>query len=659
MRLARRTPFTARRRPFTTRGTPLTARRTPFTARPLPFTGPPSPAVLLVVLQLAVAPALATAQDQPAPGSAAEYVRSEYHIPMRDGVELFTAVYVPKEPVGPLPFLVMRTPYSCRPYGEGDGDPAFLSEWIQSDRYIAVCQDVRGRWMSDGLYDNMRPHVPGETPIDESSDTWDTIEWLLENVPGHNGKVGQLGISYPGFYAAAALPEAHPALTASSPQAPIADFWFDDFHHRGAYTLAYFLITPLFGVQKEGPTTEPWFDFPPRYTPDGYRYYMDLGPLSNADTIFGPENFFWRQLVEHPNYDAFWQDRDLLPHLRGIDHAVLTVGGLFDAEDLYGPFNIYRTIEEQNPEATNMLVMGPWSHGQWRSTDVHQMVGDIWFGDSISIAFMRDVEAPFFRHFLKGAGPAPDFEALVFDTGRKEWRRFDAWPPPAAAPARWYLRDREVLASAPPASGEAAFTEYVSDPNEPVPYTDRIRLVFTPRAYMTEDQRFAERRPDVIEFMTPPLEEDVTLVGEVLAHLEVSTTGTDADWVVKLIDVYPASMPNDSLTPGHIRLSGYQQMVRSEIQRGRFRNSFEVPEPFTPGEVATVAFPLQGVLHTFRKGHRIMVQVQSTWFPLFDRNPQTFVPNIFEAAAEDFVRATHRLHHGPGAESWIEVRVLQ
>jgi putative CocE/NonD family hydrolase len=592
----------------------------------------------------------------PASDLAARYEKREHRIEVRDGVQLYTAVYAPRGVTGSHPILLRRTPYSCGPYGP-DAFPERIgpSAVLEEEGYIFVCQDVRGRYMSDGLYDNMRPHVPGDGSIDESSDTYDTIEWLVRNVPGNNGKVGMWGISYPGFYTAAALPEAHPALVASSPQAPIADFFFDDFHHHGAFTLAYWLITPVFGYQKDERTPDDWFPIRRPATRDGYQFYLDLGRLSDT---YGPDNFFWRQLVEHPNYDEFWQSRNILPHLRNVDHAVMTVGGWFDAEDLYGPLNIYRTLERENPGAFNVLVMGPWSHGGWSRPRSPHLVGNIVFGEDISGWYQREVEAPFFRHFLKGEGEPPSFEALVFDTGRKEWRAFPSWPPPSARPSRFYLRGDGSLSLEPPTNSEAQHSEYVSDPNEPVPYTDAIRLVFTPRLYMTEDQRFASRRPDVIEFQTPLLEEDLTLSGEIVAQLEVSTTGTDADWVVKLIDVYPDDEPNDGHTPEGIELSGYELLVRSEVIRGRFRNSYERPEPFVPGEVTTVRLPLQDVFHTFKRGHRIMVQIQSTWFPLFDRNPQSFVPNIFEAEAGDFITATHRVHHSPARPTFLEVEVL-
>jgi putative CocE/NonD family hydrolase len=588
------------------------------------------------------------------------YVKYEYHIPMRDGVRLYTQVYVPRDRSRDYPILFKRTPYGVGSYGPHNYNNYLgPSESVARDIYIFVYQDVRGRYMSEGLYDNMRPHVPGDSEIDESSDTYDTIEWLLENVEGHNGKVGMWGTSYPGFYVTAALPEAHPALVASLPQAPISDFFFDDFHHHGAFILTYWLFMPITGYQKDSLTTRDWFQMVRSHTADGYKFFMDLGPLKNTSEYYGEDNFLWWQVAAHPNYDEFWQARNILPHLKDVDHAVMTVGGWFDAEDLYGPLNIYRTLERENPGSFNVLVMGPWAHGGWGYDRSPHMVGNLYFGDNISGWYQREVEAPFFRYFLKGEGEPPSYEALTFDTGRNEWLEFDVWPPAEVEPARLYFQGGKVLSSDPPVRGVAEYTEYVSDPNEPVPYTDATRIRGTPRYYMSEDQRFAGRRPDVIEFQTEVLEEDVTLAGDIIASLKVSTTGTAADWVVKLIDVYPDDEPNNEHTPGHIRLGGYQQMVRSEVIRGRFRNSYEHPEPFVPGEVTEVTLPLQDVLHTFKAGHRIMVQVQSTWFPLVDRNPQKYVDNIFEADEEDFIKATHRVYHSPEHASYLEVKVLR
>ncbi len=591
------------------------------------------------------------------------YDKMEVQIPMRDGIKLFTAIYSPKDKSQKYPFLINRTCYSVQPYGP---DAMFgrlgPSTYADKEGYIIVHQDVRGRWMSEGKYDNMRPHVMGEKPIDESSDTYDTIEWMLKNVPNNNGKAGIWGISYPGFYSAAALPEHHPALVAASPQAPISDFFFDDFHHNGAYLLSYFIATSVFGYQHDGPTQKPWYEMVNPKTEDGYQFYMSLGPLSNANKYFGKDNFFWQELSGHPNYDEFWQARSLLPHLATpIKTNVLTVGGFFDAEDLYGPLHIYQQIEKHSSENFNAIVMGPWSHGAWSSNTPVAKVGNIVFGERIADSYQREIEAPFFAHFLKGKGPAPNFEAMMFDTGLKKWTTFEKWPPPQAAATRWYLSADHTLGNMPQADKVKPFSEFVSDPANPVTEQKRedVKLQFTPRNYMSDDQRFATERDDVLTFQTDVLTEDVTLVGDIVGRLVVSTSESDADWIVKLIDEYPKDEPNDPSTPKGITLAGYQLLVRGDIMRGRFRNSFEKPEPFTPNQMTEVKVPLLDIFHTFKKGHRIMVQVQSTWFPLIDRCPQKYVPNIFAAKAEDFVKATHRVYHFPAdSASYIEVRTL-
>lgn len=588
------------------------------------------------------------------------YEKFEYRVPMRDDVLLHTTVYVPKDTSKKYPIILKRTPYSCRPYGP-DAYPARIApRLLQEEGYIFVMQDVRGRWMSEGKYDNMRPHVPGDEEIDESSDTYDTIEWLLKNVENNNGKCGIMGISYPGFYSAAALPEHHPALVAASPQAPIADFFFDDFHHQGAYTQMYWVATSTFGYQHNGPTPNSWYNSAQPDTNDAWDFYMKLGPLKNSSQYYGEDNFFWQQLVEHPNYDKFWQRRSIVPHLKDVKTNVMTVGGWFDAEDLYGPLNIYRSLEKNNPDTFNVLVMGPWSHGGWSRNSRLNQVGNIVFGEDISTWYQREVEAPFFRHFLKGEGEMPKFEALVFDTGRKEWQVFDQWPPKNAEPTSLYLLENKNL-HPEQVYNEKEYEEFVSDPMNPVPYRKRddLQVRFTPRPYMTDDQRFASERDDVLVFQTEPLSADVTLAGELVADLKISSDQTDADWVVKLIDVYPDDTENHRQTPPGIKLAGYQQMVRSEAFRSRFRNSYENPEPLVPGEVTTVEVPLQDVFHTFKKGHRIMIHVQSTWFPLIDRNPQKYVDNIFKADAEDFVKARHRVYHSEKHPSAIKVRMIK
>lgn len=609
------------------------------------------------------------------------YQKYEYKIPMRDGTKLHTAVYVPKDAstTNKYPFLMQRTCYSVAPYGPDEyASQLGPSGTLMRDKYIFVYQDVRGRWNSEGTWTNMTPNVPDSKPPrsskvstdpsalaiqraadtpDESSDTYDTIDWLLKNVPNNNGRVGQWGISYPGFYTIAGAVDAHPALKASSPQAPVSDFYFDDFHHNGAFIQAYLFTYPVFGVQHDGPTTKPWYNnqMINTGTRDGFQWQLDLGPLKNADKYY-KDNFYWKETVEHPNYDEFWQKRSIIPHLKNIKHALMTVGGWFDAEDLYGPLNIYKTVEKNNPGTYNTLVMGPFGHGRWSRETGHTLHSNIYFGDSIATFYQRNIEAKFFNHFLKGAGDGKTGlpEAYLFNTGRNEWRTFDKWPVANAQPMQFYLDNAGKLE---PKEGKG-FSEFVSDPRKPVPYTEDITTTqgFTPFNYMSEDQRFAGRRPDVLTFQTDVLTEDLTLGGEIMAKLKVSTTGTDADWVVKLIDVYPPDEPNHPYMPNkNITLSNYQQMVRSEAMRGRFRNSFEKPEPFKPGEVTDVNFRLQDVLHTFKKGHRVMIQVQSTWFPLIDRNPQKYVDNIYKANAEDFQKATHRVY----GNSVIEVQVLK
>ncbi len=590
------------------------------------------------------------------------YEKRSVRVPMRDGKTLYTTIYTPRDKTKKYPIMLKRTPYSIQPYDDSRYSPRIApSKYMEKDGYIFVHQDVRGRWMSEGNFDNMRPHVAGDAAIDESSDTYDTIEWLLKNTPENNGKVGMWGISYPGFYTTAALPEHHPALVAASPQAPISDFFFDDFHHNGAYLLSYFVATSTFGYQHNGPTPRQWYSSLSPSSQDPWTFYTTLGPMSNAGRLYDDSNFFWKQLVEHPNYDEFWQKRSILPHLKNIKANVMTVGGLFDAEDLYGPFNIYKEIEKNNPDTFNVIVMGPWSHGDWATEHKHAVVGKVAFGENVSTIYQREVEAPYFSHFLKGTGKKPKFEALMYDTGVRGWRTFSKWPPAAAKPVKHYLHGNRSISTTAPTDAKTPESSFVSDPGNPVPHRARqdLRMQFTPRQYMSDDQRFASARPDVLVFQTPPLTEPLTITGEILAHLKVSTTGTSADWVVKLIDVYPDTHGFLKGSEPGLNFGGFQQMVRSEVIRGRFRNSFEKPEPFVAGEMAEINLPLQDICHTFKKGHRIMVHVQSTWFPLIDRNPQKYVDNIFKAKAEDFIKATHTVYHKPEAESWIELKVFE
>ena len=589
---------------------------------------------------------------------AENYTKQEVRIKMRDGLELFTAIYSPKDTSKKYPIVMQRTPYNCAPYGPDQFKRSIApNETMMKEGYIVVYQDVRGRYMSDGLYDNMRGYIPNKkvkTEVDEASDTYDTIDWLVKNVANNNGNVGTWGISYPGYYASYSLLSGHPALKAVSPQACISDFFFDDFHHNGAYLLSYWKVTPLFGPQKTKPTTEAWFKFPNVGTNDDYQFFLNAGPLVNLDKYYDSSNEFWQQLKEHSSYDEFWQKRGLLQHLKNIKPAVMIVGGWFDAEDLYGPLNTYSTIEKSSKNY-NTIVMGPWSHGDWARNSEKQIIGNINFGDSISGFYQKNIEANFFRHFLKNNGKGENKlpEAYVFDTGRKEWKTYDAWPPKNTEKQQFYLQPQQKLTKN---AGAVSFEEFISDPKKPVPHSEDIKQQgLTPRKYMTDDQRFAARRPDVLVFETDVLAEDVTLAGDILAKLQVATTGTDADWIVKVVDVFPNDEPETKEVQPYLKMSNYHMMVRSEVMRGRFRNSFVNPQPFVANEKTPVNVKLQDVFHTFKKGHKIQIQVQSTWFPLIDLNPQTFVPNIFYAKPEDFKKQTHRVY----SDSAIEFTVLK
>ncbi|MCJ7630271.1 MAG: CocE/NonD family hydrolase, partial [Longimicrobiales bacterium] len=526
--------------------------------------------------------------------------------------------------------------------------------------FIFVLQDVRGAYMSEGTFVNMTPHLSekaGPEDVDESTDAYDTIEWLLANAGNNNGRVGQWGISYPGFYSSASMIDAHPALRAVSPQAPIGDWWYDDFHHHGAFFLPHaFNFFSSFGVPRPEPTTgrNPNFDYP---TPDGYEFFLDIGPLENANELYFNHGIpFWDSMLVHPNYDEFWQSRNILPHLNNVAPAVLTVGGWFDAEDLYGALQTYRSLEERNPGIFNALVMGPWRHGGW-ARDAGDSLGYVRFGSDTGPFYQENIEAVFFNHFLKDEGEMSLPEAYVFETGRNQWRTFSDWPPAESQDRALYIQAKGGLSFDAQPAGEAAFDQWVSDPSKPVPFTADIATGMT-REYMVDDQRFASRRPDVMVYKTEPLAEDLTLVGPLVADLWVSTSGTDSDWIVKLVDVFPPDTPDHEGLPRGIPMGGYQMMVRSEVIRGRFRNSHEVPEPFVPNQPTLVRLPLQDVLHTFQAGHRLMIQVQSSWFPLVDRNPQTFVENIYLAREEDFVSATQRLYRSERYPSKIEVMVL-
>lgn len=592
------------------------------------------------------------------------FEKREFSIPMRDGVKLFTSLYIPRHPSADAPILLCRTPYSVGPYGADQYKTSVGPSALFADgTWIVAYQDVRGCYMSEGQFVDVRPHVPHLPDVkscrgvDESTDTYDTLEWLLANVPRNNGLVGMWGISYPGFYAAAGMVDAHPALAAVSPQAPIGDWFFDDFHHHGALFLPHaFNFLSGFGRARPQPVTKREGRFE-HGTKDGYEFFLRLGSLANVnERYFHGEIAFWNDLVAHPDYDGFWQERNLLPDLKRVAPAVLTVGGWYDAEDLYGALNVYRAIETQNPAASNALVMGPWAHGGWARGDGDKL-GLARFGDKTSVWYREKVELPFFERALKNKSVAPPAEATLFDTGSNEWRTFDEWPPKLASDQEIGLDGGGELRvnGVGDASG---FDEFVSDPAKPVPYTEAVAIGMT-REYMTDDQRFASRRPDVLTYRSEVLTQDVTLGGPIRAELLVSTSGTDSDWIVKLIDVLPddAKDPDDLAATQHY--SGAQLLVRSEVLRGRYRNSPSKPEAFVPNQPARVVVPLQDVLHTFRAGHRIMVQVQCTWFPLVDRNPQTFVPNIFLAKETDFAKATQRVYRGGENGSRLRVHVLR
>jgi putative CocE/NonD family hydrolase len=581
------------------------------------------------------------------------YVKHEYQVPMRDGVKLFTSVYVPRDTTRKYPFLMKRTPYSVAPYGE-DKYPTSLgpSDHCAKAGYIFVNQDVRGRFMSEGEFVEVTPHrtkKQSKTEIDESSDTYDTIDWLLKNVSGHNGRVGMYGISYPGFYCSAGMIDAHPALKAVSPQAPVGDWFFDDFMHNGAFFLAHaYRWLGSNAIERPKPTTEksPQLVYA---TPDGYKLFLEAGNMEDVTKkLLKDAAPFWSDMMAHPNRDSFWKERAILPHLKNVAPAVMVVTGWYDAEDLYGSFKTYQAIEKQNPSVNNVLVVGPWHHGGWSSTDGEKL-GPAAFGSKTAAFYRAEIEFPFFEKYLKDELKPAAAEATVFETGSNSWRAFDSWPPRDLSRRPLYLRERGELDFAAPKEREG-FDEYVSDPAKPVPYTETI----TPRMtieYMVEDQRFAARRPDVLVYQLPPQEEDLVLAGPLDVDLWVTTTGTDADFVVKLVDVFPDN--SDPATQ-----PGFQMLLRSEVFRGRFKSSFEKPEAMTPGQPTRLRFELLDVLHRFKKGHRLMIQIQSTWFPLVDRNPQKFVPNIYFAKPEDFQKATHRVLRSIEHPSSIRLGIL-
>jgi uncharacterized protein len=594
------------------------------------------------------------------------YTKFEYRIPMRDGVKLFTAVYVPKDG-STYPIMMMRTPYSVRPYGE-DQFPATLgpSEVFTREKFIFVYQDIRGRYMSEGVHIPIRPFNPNKkTPqdVDESSDSYDTIDWLVKHVPGNTGKVGVWGISQPGFYATAAMLSGHPALVAGSPQAPVTDYYLgDDVYHNGAFMLA-----ANFGFYqgfrpREGDPALPPAALPVDYgTPDGYDFYLGLGSLANSEEkFFKHKNPWWSEDITNTAYNEYWESRSIWKHLTGVKPAAMVVGGWFDAEDLQGPLRTFNFMEHHTPPATDMLVMGPWTHGGFARGDGDK-VGNVSFASNTSAYFREHIEFPFFLYQLKAKGDGKFPRAWVFQTGVNQWRKFESWPPKEVQPETIYLDAKGKLSLTQPAA--PTIDEYISDPNKPVPYIGHV-LMGMRFDYMTEDQRFASTRTDVLVYKTEPLDHDVTITGPIGVDLKVATSGTDSDFVVKLIDVYPNDYPETEAPPANPRLQpanaihmgGYQQLVRGEPFRGKYRKSFEKPVPFEPNKPDRITYNMPDVCHTFRTGHRIMVQVQSSWFPLTDRNPQKFM-DIPNAHAEDFVKATERVYLGAPDGSKITLPV--
>ncbi len=580
------------------------------------------------------------------------YTKHEYQIAMRDGVKLFTSVYVPKDTSQKYPMIMQRTPYSVAPYGPDNyRNQLGPSPLFAKEGFIFVYQDVRGRTMSEGDFAWMRAYKPkksGPTDADETTDTWDTIEWLLKNIPNNNGRVGQWGISYPGHYSAQSLIDPHPALKAVSPQAPMADNWLgDDMHHNGAFFLPHaFNFIIGFGRPRTGPGVPQFARFD-HGTNDGYKFFLEMGALPNAQKYMKNEIKLWNEWMEHGDYDEYWQAQNVPQHLKKVTPAVMTVGGLFDAEDVQGPWWIYREIEKNNPKAWNVLVEGPWCHGCWARQDGSSL-GGAKFGSNTSAFYQQNIEFPFFLYFLKDKGEMKLPEAYMFESGSNTWKTYESWPPKNVVEKSLYLQANGKLSFDSP-KAVSGYDEYVSDPAKPVPFQNRIASGMS-YEYMVDDQRFASNRTDVLVYQSDVLAEDVTISGEILSDLYVSTSGTDSDYVVKLIDVYP----NRTQDP----MDGYQMLVRGEPMRAKYRNSWSKPEAMKPNEVTHIPFKMPDINHNFRKGHRIMVHIQSSWFPLVDRNPQKFL-NIYKAKDEDFQKATQRIYRSSKYATRLKVNVLK
>ena len=600
------------------------------------------------------------------------YTKLEQYIPMRDGVKLFTSIYIPKDQASAHPFLMTRTPYSCRPYGSDQFMPIWNSYKMAyaKENFIFVTQDVRGRYMSEGEFVDVRPFNKNKKgkETDEASDTYDAIDWLVKNIKNNNGKVGVTGTSYPGFYSTEAALSGHPALVAVSPQAPVTD-WFigDDFHHKGAFfVMDAFSFYPTFGKPHPKPTQDygEGFQF---NSSDNYDAYLKTGALKNFSKLIGDSIRFWHDLYQHPNYDDWWKARNARIGLYNVKPAMLWVGGLFDAEDCFGAWNSYKANEKQSPQTNSKIVMGPWYHGQWSREGSY--LGNVRFASNTSAYFQDSLEIPFFNYYLLGNGNDPNIsEATIFFTGENNWKKFPVWPPKNVEEQNLYLsangkltlNTKPQLTATDTRNSDSGYDEYTSDPAHPVPYTEDVHFRRT-REYMDDDQRFASRRPDVLTYETEILNEDVTLAGPIIADLMASISTTDADFVVKVIDVFPDDFKYSDDVKGNDNnypMGGYQMLVRGEILRGKFRNSFEKPEPFVPGKITEVKWELPDVAHTFLKGHRIMIQIQSSWFPLADRNPQKFM-DIYKANDSDFQKTNIRIYHDANNQSKIILPVLK
>lgn len=596
------------------------------------------------------------------PDIQSHYNKSEVYITMRDGIRLFTSYYVPKDTTKTHPMLLYRTPYNSEPDGPDNFNYSMVifCRYLK-ENYIMVFQDVRGRFMSEGEFEDVRPFIPdkkSDNDIDEASDTYDAVDWLVKNVPHNNGNVGVFGISYPGFYSTMAILSAHPAIKAVSPQAPVTD-WFlgDDFHHNGAmFILDAFTFYYSFGRQRKEPTRSfvPGFVWPEQ---DNYQFMMEQGTLSSLKKKYFDDSIkFFNDVYAHPNYDEFWESRNPLKYLVAVKPAVMTVGGWFDAEDLYGTLHTYKALEKQNPSGhPNFLVMGPWAHSQW-GYGTAENLGNYYWGQDANKPFY-ETEVKFFDYYLLGVGKDDFNEATIFITGQNQWKTFDTWPPANVTEKSLYLQPDGKLAFTEP-TVTTSFDEYMTDPGKPVPYAEKVHQDRTAE-YMTADQRFASKRPDVMVYETGPLSGDITITGPLTAQLFVSTTGTDADYVVKLIDVFPENEErNAEQIKNDIKMGGYQMLIRGEVMRGKYRYSYEKPEALTPNVITEVKFDLCDIAHTFKKGHRIMIQVQNSWFPLVDRNPQKFT-DIYTCTEDDFQKAIQRLYHDAKHPSNLKVTVLQ